>query len=131
MSGSPRPAADAKPSLPERIAARRGRHKQRSKVYRAGVVVAGFLITLAGLVMTGPVPGPGFLVIPVGLALLALEFDWAERLLVKAVEYAERQKRKAQAATPAQKIMSGVAAVLAIAAFVAAALLWDIPLLPF
>ena len=60
---------------------RRERHQDRHKVVRAGVVILGVAITLAGLVMTGPVPGPGVVVIPVGLALLALEFTWAERLL--------------------------------------------------
>lgn len=117
--------------LPQRIAARRSRHKQRPKLYRGAVVVAGFLVTLAGVIMTGPVPGPGFLIIPVGLALLALEFDWAERLLVKAVRYADRQKRKASEASTAQKVASGIAFVVVVAAALVAINYWDPPFWPF
>ena len=113
-----------------RLAARRGRYRERGKLYRAGVVVLGGLLTLAGVIMTGPIPGPGFLIIPVGLSLLALEFAWAERLLGRALAYAERQRRKAAEASRTQKVLSGVAVAVAIAAFVVAAILWDIPLLP-
>ena len=114
-----------------RLAERRRRHRQRSKLYRAGVVVLGALIPLSGVVLSGPgVPGPGFLVIPLGLSLLALEFRWAERLLVRALDYAERQKRRAREASRTQKILSAVAVAVTVAAFVVAAILWDIPLLP-
>ena len=80
--------------------------------------------------MTGPVPGPGFLIIPFGLALLALEFVWAERLFVRAVLWAEKAKEQASNRTRGQKIASGVLAVLAVAAFITAVILWDVPLLP-
>lgn len=109
---------------------RRERHKRRPWLVRAGVVVVGALVTLAGVIMTGPVPGPGFLVIPVGLAILALEFVWAERLLEKAVDWAEATREKAANQTRGQKIAGGVLTALAIAAFVTAAILWDIPVLP-
>ena len=48
--------------------------------------VLGFLLLGAGVVMLA-IPGPGWLTIAAGLALLATEFDWARRLLdrVKAV----------------------------------------------
>ena len=46
------------------------------------IVVIGFTVLLLGLVMAIPlVPGPGILVIPAGLAILALEFVWARKLL--------------------------------------------------
>jgi len=109
---------------------RRERHQDRHKVVRAGVVILGVAITLAGLVMTGPVPGPGVVVIPVGLALLALEFTWAERLLEKAVVWADEAKEKAAKRSKGEKIASGVAVAVGIAAFVTAAILWDIPVLP-
>ncbi|HYP47435.1 MAG TPA: PGPGW domain-containing protein [Thermoleophilaceae bacterium] len=109
---------------------RRERHKRRPWVVRAAVVIVGALVTLAGVIMTGPVPGPGFLVIPVGLAILALEFVWAERLLEKAVDWAEATREKAANQTRGQKIAGGVLTAIAIAAFAAAAILWDIPVLP-
>ena len=125
-----RGAPDGGSEWARRLAERRQRYRQRGRLYRAGVVALGTLITLAGVVMTGPIPGPGFLIIPVGLSLLALEFTWAERLLGRALEYAERQKRKAAEATRTQKVLSAVAAVVAVAAFAVAAILWDIPWVP-
>lgn len=50
---------------------------------RAAVVVAGFALLALGVVLI-PLPGPGALVIFAGLALLAREFVWAERLLHRA-----------------------------------------------
>jgi uncharacterized protein (TIGR02611 family) len=114
----------------QKLHARREAHKERHKLVRAGVVVLGVLITLAGIVMTGPVPGPGFLVIPAGLALLALEFTWAERLLERAVVWADNAKDQAANRSRGEKIAAGVAVAIGIAAFVTAAILWDIPVVP-
>jgi uncharacterized protein (TIGR02611 family) len=114
----------------ERLQERKRRHRRRPRIVRYGVAVLGGLITLAGVVMTGPVPGPGFLVIPVGLTLLALEFEWAERLLEKAVLWADGAREKARDRPRSHKVATGVAAAVALAAFVAAALRYDIPLLP-
>lgn len=43
-------------------------------------VIAGFGLLLAGVVML-VVPGPGWLTIAAGLAILATEFAWAHRAL--------------------------------------------------
>jgi uncharacterized protein (TIGR02611 family) len=114
----------------QKLHERRERHQDRNKVVRAGVVVLGVLITLTGVVMTGPVPGPGFLVIPIGLAMLALEFTWAERLLERVVVWADKARDQAAARSKGEKIASGVAVAVGIAAFVTAAILWDIPVVP-
>ena len=66
-------------------------------------------------------PGPAFVVIPVGLAILSLEFKWAERLLEKALVQAHRAQVKAARTTPAQRVLSALGVALAAAAFVAAA----------
>lgn len=50
---------------------------------RAVVAVIGFTVLLIGLAMV-VLPGPAIVVIPLGLAILATEFVWARRLLVKA-----------------------------------------------
>lgn len=44
------------------------------------VAVVGTMVIAVGVVLL-PLPGPGWLVILAGLALLALEFAWARRLL--------------------------------------------------
>lgn len=108
---------------------RRERHRQRGRSYRVAFTVAGATVTLAGLVMF-ITPGPALIVIPIGLAMLALEFAWAERLLEHAVERAEAAKQTAVEASRAQKVFGVLATVAAIAAGVVAAVLWDIPLLP-
>ena len=75
-------------------------------------------------------PGPAFVIIPIGLAMLALEFAWAERALDHALRQAELAERKAKETTRAQRILAAAAGALAVAAFVAAAIAWDIPVLP-
>ena len=72
-----------------------------SWVRRLIVFVIGSTILIAGLLML-VLPGPGILVIIVGLAILATEFVWAERLLIRARERAARvvgklRKRKDEA----------------------------------
>ena len=116
-------------SLSERLARRRERHLQRSRAYRALFVVTGALVTLAGGAMLA-LPGPAFVVIPIGLTMLAMEFSWAERWLEAALAKAEAAQRSAAAASPVQKGVGITLTALGIAAFVTAAILWDIPLVP-
>lgn len=49
-------------------------------VYRVIVGVVGLAVAVGGLVLV-PLPGPGWLIVFVGLAILASEFEWAQRLL--------------------------------------------------
>ncbi len=51
-------------------------------VRRVAIAIAGFTVLLVGLVLlVVPVPGTSVVVIPLGLAILACEFQWARRLL--------------------------------------------------
>jgi uncharacterized protein (TIGR02611 family) len=50
------------------------------QVRRVFFMIAGFTLLLAGVVML-VTPGPGMLVIFLGLGLLAAEFVWARRLM--------------------------------------------------
>jgi uncharacterized protein (TIGR02611 family) len=129
-SASPRNADDT-PELLVKLRERKARHKQRHPLHRAGVVVLGFLIVLVGIVLSGPgVPGPGIAVILVGLGFLALEFDRAERLLERAIIWADSAAIRAEQTSTVQRVLAGVVAAIAVAAFVFAAIRWDIPLLP-
>jgi uncharacterized protein (TIGR02611 family) len=67
------------------------RRRTLDLTYRIGVFVVGGLIVLAGLAML-VLPGPGWLVIILGVAVLATEFAWAERLLARVKGWAERAK---------------------------------------
>lgn len=47
---------------------------------RIAVTIGGFGLVILGLILI-PLPGPGWVIVFAGLALLATEFVWAERLL--------------------------------------------------
>ena len=68
-------------------------------VRRVVVAVVGSTILALGVVLI-VLPGPAFVVIPVGLAILALEFEWARRLLRRARALAPSSKPAASAASP-------------------------------
>jgi tellurite resistance protein TerC len=50
---------------------------------RIVVAVVGGTVTLIGLALIF-LPGPAFVIIPIGLSILATEFVWARRFLQKA-----------------------------------------------
>jgi uncharacterized protein (TIGR02611 family) len=50
------------------------------QVRRVFLIIAGFTLLLAGVIML-VTPGPGLVVIFLGLGLLAAEFVWARRLM--------------------------------------------------
>jgi uncharacterized protein (TIGR02611 family) len=58
------------------------------QVRRVFLIIGGFTLLLAGVIML-VTPGPGILVIFLGLGLLAAEFVWARRLM-------ERVKRQGE-----------------------------------
>ncbi len=108
-----------------RLAERRKAYKRRGLPYRIGFVAVGAAVTLAGVAML-LLPGPAFVVIPVGLAMLAMEFGWAESALAKALEQAEKAKKGAKQASTAQKALTGAAIALLAAAALGAIFYWDI-----
>jgi tellurite resistance protein TerC len=60
---------------------------------RIVVAIVGFTVVLIGVAMI-ILPGPSFIVILLGLAILATEFVWAERLLTKAKAYFDKQRQR-------------------------------------
>ena len=59
------------------------------QVRRLSRIVGGFTLLLVGIVML-VTPGPGWLVILLGLGLLAAEFVWAKRLMDRIKREGER-----------------------------------------
>ena len=58
---------------------------------RVILIVVGFALLAVGLVMSVPlVPGPGLLIVVGALAILAVEFVWARRLLERVKEQGYR-----------------------------------------
>ena len=67
---------DRRPGLRERVrSTRTGRLTLKIVVGLIGAVVV-----VIGIILI-PFPGPGWLIVLAGLAILALEFEWAQRLL--------------------------------------------------
>ncbi|HYG35556.1 MAG TPA: PGPGW domain-containing protein [Clostridia bacterium] len=64
-------------------------------VKRLAVLVAGILVLILGIAMI-VLPGPAFLVIPAGLAILAIEYPWARRWLDRVRSLARRVVRRGE-----------------------------------
>ena len=107
----------------ERVNRRREQHRSRSFSYRALIVLVGFGAIAAGFAMLA-LPGPGLATIAVGLTMLALEFDWAARVLERTIKHAQRARASRPQAKLAIVAAGGAAALASI-------LLFDIPFVPF
>jgi tellurite resistance protein TerC len=60
---------------------------------RIVIAIVGFTVLLLGVIML-VTPGPAFLMIPGGLAILGLEFAWARHWLKKARQTISNQAAK-------------------------------------
>ncbi len=123
-------APEPKPSLVDRLRDQREHHSTRPLWLRILLVIVGFTLFLGGIAML-VLPGPAFAVIPVGLAILSLEFAWAGRWLETAIDRAERAKQSARETSRMQRIVVAIAIALAVVAAVAASIQWEIPIVPY
>lgn len=93
-------------------------HPVLSLATKVVVTVIGGAVLVTGVIML-VTPGPAFVMIPLGLAILATEWHWARRLLVRARQAAERAREKAMATDPATRrrrtILGVVVLVLVVA----------------
>ena len=81
----------------ERILGRAGLGRG-SPVRKVVIAIIGTTILVIGVALL-VLPGPAFIVIPVGLAILASEFIWARRLLERGRAFVKRIRgRKKEAA---------------------------------
>jgi len=106
------------PAIVRRLQRRRRSYQQHGLVYRGLWVAAGATILLAGIVMLA-LPGPAFLVIPLGLAMLSFEFAWAQRFLDTGISSSRLAARRVGQASPRQKLLGAAAVGLALLAVVA------------
>lgn len=56
------------------------RRRWLDTLYRVVLTAVGALVVVVGLILV-PLPGPGWLIVFFGLAILGTEFHWARRLL--------------------------------------------------
>jgi uncharacterized protein (TIGR02611 family) len=110
--------------LLDRIDAWKHRGRLRAIVVKVAVTVTGPLVILAGVAMT-VLPGPGVVVMGVGLALLALEYSWARTLLVRAGHLLQRVRLAAlpRDGSPGRKLLgvAGAGAFVALTTVLTAA----------
>ncbi len=65
--------------------------KTLRQIKRVAIGVIGGTVVALGIVLI-VLPGPAFIVIPAGLAILAVEFAWARRWLNKVREYLPKKR---------------------------------------
>ncbi|MBI4427732.1 MAG: PGPGW domain-containing protein [Ignavibacteriales bacterium] len=63
------------------------------KIRRFVVAVVGTTVLLVGIALIF-LPGPAFILIPAGIAILAIEFPWAKRLIGRIREKAGSKTAK-------------------------------------
>ena len=114
-----------RPKFVEKLEARREHHRDHSLVYRVVFGLAGVIVLLAGLVML-VTPGPAFVLIPIGLAMLSMEFAWAASALDKALEKAQAVQDKAGNTSRRQRVLRIVAGLLLLFSVVAASGYWNV-----
>ena len=67
--------------------------KFRAKVWKIFVAIAGATVILTGAALL-VLPGPGWVVIIIGLAILASEFAWAEHWLNSAKHFTKQNTQR-------------------------------------
>lgn len=92
-------------------------------IYRIAVGVVGSIVLVVGIVAI-PYPGPGWLIVFLGLGILASEFEWAHRLLEFArskydawMDWIGRQNRAVQGV-----VWTGTAAIVLVTLWLIGAL---------
>lgn len=66
--------------------------KTLKQIKKIIVGVIGFTILFIGILLL-VLPGPAFIVIPIGLGILATEFAWAKNILGKVKQKIKNRKR--------------------------------------
>lgn len=111
---------DKKPNLAKRIHTRLHAHPVTGAATKIVVTIVGVAVVLVGVVLSGPgIPGPGLVVIIAGLALLATEWTWAEKLLLRAREWLKKTNARVREMDPAvrrRRILYGLLAGLVLGA---------------
>ncbi len=64
-------------------------------IKRTIVSIVGFFVLFLGIAMI-VLPGPTFILIPLGLGILASEYPWARRILEKIRNWIKKKSEKAE-----------------------------------
>ncbi|MGH3366130.1 MAG: TIGR02611 family protein [Nocardioidaceae bacterium] len=108
------------PSWRARVRGRVRHHRVLDITWRMTVLLVGSIVLAAGVVML-VTPGPGWLGLILGLAILASEYAWAERLLTRAKAGARAARDRAMDPTLRRRNLLLAAAVVSLLALSGAA----------
>jgi len=88
----------AETSIPRSLYATDSREERRHIIVRIGIIIGGTIVLFVGIALL-VLPGPAFVVIPAGLAILGTELVWARRLLRHVKRKVGLEQREADEAT--------------------------------
>lgn len=91
-------------------------YSKRGRIFRVMWILVAITIILAGLAMT-VLPGPAVIVIPLGFAMLGVQFAWARKVLDFTVDKGEQvEKRYRRLGGPAKLLLWATFACIVAAA---------------
>jgi uncharacterized protein (TIGR02611 family) len=108
---------ELKDTIHRRATAVQRQYHRHGPLFQALWLVAAFIVIAVGIAMI-VIPGPAILVIPIGLAMLAARFRWAQVLLRATIDYGVALQRRFSKASTGVKIVT-VPAGAAVAAALA------------
>jgi uncharacterized protein (TIGR02611 family) len=112
------PDTEHRPHAAKRLHRRLHSNPFTGLVTKIVITIVGALVVVAGIVLSGPgIPGPGLLVIVAGLAILATEWAWAEKLLQRARAWLERTREQVRNMDPAvrrRRLLLGLLAAIVV-----------------
>jgi uncharacterized protein (TIGR02611 family) len=95
-------------------------------VWRVAIALIGLVIVVVGVILL-PLPGPGWLIIFVGIGVWATEFAWASRLLTRARIFVSRWTSWVSALPRWRRYLVGTIGCAVVAVFVILGWLWFWP----
>ncbi len=113
-----RDAEERKDALKRRVRRVRRHYARKGAIAQLALSIAGVALVVIGTALL-VLPGPAFLVIPTGLALLSVRFAWASRLVDTAIDAGVDATEVVKRASRSKKIMFGLAVACLAAAVVA------------
>jgi hypothetical protein len=96
--------------IQRRVHAVQRHYHDGGRAYRAAWIALAAVVIVVGLAMT-VLPGPASIVIPVGLAMLAVRYRWAQWALRQTIDRGVRLQRRLAKASPAARIVSTLSAL--------------------
>lgn len=92
-------------------------------VWRVAIAIIGLIIVAVGVILL-PLPGPGWLIIFLGIGLWATEFAWAHRLLSRARVFLARWTSWVATSPRWRQSLVGATGFAFVAVFVSLGWLW-------